>query len=490
MPTVSDYLQQVSGGNVAVLGATWVRLTNNVTAATFVSTAASVGTSGQFTVNNVPAGSYALATGPTNTGPWTTQDSNYIVGDQTLQFNVKDYGAKGDNSTNDATAINAAITAAAGASGAVVYFPPGTYLCGATITISGDDIILRGSGWNSIIRAANGLNADLVTTPVGLGNVRNYIGIENLSFDGNRSNQSGTSSAIRFYGCRYSYIDRCFIQNALTQAIMMDSDPANIGYQDVITRNVTDTSGGAIYENGTEGCFFAWNVFKWCDTQHMLRCEKGAHKIVGNIFGGGGTTTEAAVWLRNNLCSQVIANRFDSSRRVCIQLDAGNNIVENNECKDASASGNNLAPAISTGGSVQNCIIRGNRVYAFSSVNYSYAYQENGSNNIIEGNQFQAGVSGTVNLPSATNFCRNNVGFNPQGVAAISPSGSPFTYTNNDGVDEYVTIDGGTVTTVAKNSITLYSFGGAAARCGVWLAPGEALTVTYTGAPTMNKDRK
>jgi hypothetical protein len=37
--------------------------------------------------------------------------------------------------TNDATAINSAITAAANAGGGIVYFPPGTYMLGSTITL-------------------------------------------------------------------------------------------------------------------------------------------------------------------------------------------------------------------------------------------------------------------------------------------------------------------------------------------------------------------
>ena len=47
-------------------------------------------------------------------------------------FNVKDYGATGDGSTNDATDIDQAVTAAQTAGGGVVYFPAGHYLYNGT----------------------------------------------------------------------------------------------------------------------------------------------------------------------------------------------------------------------------------------------------------------------------------------------------------------------------------------------------------------------
>ncbi len=53
-------------------------------------------------------------------------------GDQrNSDYNVKDYGAKGDGQTSDTNAINDTIAAAAKAGGGRVYFPSGTYLTGS-----------------------------------------------------------------------------------------------------------------------------------------------------------------------------------------------------------------------------------------------------------------------------------------------------------------------------------------------------------------------
>ena len=70
-------------------------------------------------------------------------------------INVKDYGAKGDGSTDDTAAIQAAVTAmyAVASKSCILYFPPGNYIVSSTIDISNANVgsnftsgIIRGSG--------------------------------------------------------------------------------------------------------------------------------------------------------------------------------------------------------------------------------------------------------------------------------------------------------------------------------------------------------
>lgn len=78
----------------------------------------------------------------------------------------------------------------------------------------------------------------------------------------------------------------------------------------------------------------------------------------------------------------------------------------------------------------------------------------------------------------------NNPGYN-LGAATITPGASPYTYTAG-ATPEMVYIRGGTVSDIAKDSITI----GTATGMQVMLRPNESVVVTYTVAPTMVKDRK
>ena len=69
-------------------------------------------------------------------------------------------------------------------------------------------------------------------------------------------------------------------------------------------------------------------------------------------------------------------------------------------------------------------------------------------------------------------------------LSTITPSGSPYSYSNATDYDEDVIVRGGTVSTVEVGRGGSYESVGVAA--GMFrLSPGDVLRVTYTVAPTM-----
>jgi hypothetical protein len=84
-------------------------------------------------------------------------------------FDVKSYGATGNGSTDDTTAIQNAINAAQSAGGGVVFFPKGTYRITSSLFVSGNYVQLEGTGEGSVIwPATSGLTAIYIGNAGGL----------------------------------------------------------------------------------------------------------------------------------------------------------------------------------------------------------------------------------------------------------------------------------------------------------------------------------
>src|SRR4051812_27410793 len=107
--------------------------------------------------------------------------------DEASMYNVKNYGATGGGTTNDTSAIQAAIDAAGAAGGGVVYIPTGTYKIhpptistAFALQINYNNITILGDGPNLSkldFFLYNGSAADSVPPPVVGGLVQRGFGI-------------------------------------------------------------------------------------------------------------------------------------------------------------------------------------------------------------------------------------------------------------------------------------------------------------------------
>ena len=96
-----------------------------------------------------------------------TTDTKWIGPDV---FNVKDYGAIGNGSTDDSSAIQSAVNAAVTNGYGCVYFPQGKYYIGTTITkdIGAANIVFKGEGYSSVLQLQNAIGVFAITQNISI----------------------------------------------------------------------------------------------------------------------------------------------------------------------------------------------------------------------------------------------------------------------------------------------------------------------------------
>ena len=155
-------------------------------------------------------GSSLVGYTPSGTGAVTTTVQAKLR--QTLS--VKDFGATGDGTTDDTTAFQNALTAAAGKS---LYVPNGTYLCTGLTIYSGTNMY-GDSPTTSIIKAKGTLGAStpLLKNPNQSGTAYSYtdvgITLSNIRFDGNNLG-SRTAELVSFAKVNDLHINNCEVYN-------------------------------------------------------------------------------------------------------------------------------------------------------------------------------------------------------------------------------------------------------------------------------------
>lgn len=126
-------------------------------------------------------------------------------------ISVMDYGATGNGTTEDTTAVQNAINAVSALGGGFVYFPRGTYLLGA-LTLPNRVVLKGASVTATTLKVKNGLNAHFIKS-VGFDALQaatnkwlhnadsmpTYLGVTDLQIDGNKANQTA-GDGIRIYG--------------------------------------------------------------------------------------------------------------------------------------------------------------------------------------------------------------------------------------------------------------------------------------------------
>jgi len=193
---------------------------------------------GSALVGYLPAGTGAVAT----TVQTKLQES----------VSVKDFGAKGDGTTDDTTAIQAAINAVAVAGG-VLYFPPGTYKH-VTQLVFKNNIEYRGSGYQSCRLNYTGTSDGVVIqNPINSSTLAN-IYISGIYFNG--ANITGSKGNLFDTGSSLVTVERCFFYSPTIGLILDQSELWSI--RDCY---FASTTAGAWLVNGADRNAEAANPF-------------------------------------------------------------------------------------------------------------------------------------------------------------------------------------------------------------------------------------
>ncbi len=158
-------------------------------------------------------------------------------------INAAAFGATGDGATDDATAVQAALNAAAatvnGAYGSIVFLPKGTYIIGTQLTIP-NGVGLRGAGPPStIIKAKNTFSATSLIRNLHQDGTQEFAFLEALTVEGNQGGGAVCTTAV------VDFVS-LFVNSYLRDVIILDG--SNVGLRVAATSSPGGT-GPLIVEN-------------------------------------------------------------------------------------------------------------------------------------------------------------------------------------------------------------------------------------------------
>jgi hypothetical protein len=361
---------------------------------------------------STPAGSgdMVLASAQTNTGA-KTFNANTLLDKGSQIFNVKAYGATGDGSTDDSTNIQSAITAAQ-SSGGVVFFPTGTYILNATLTVSADNVTLQGTGWGTVLKVKNATNIYAIT--IDNAALRKNLVFRDFKIDGNRANQTTTSGGITGAAANCTF-DRLWFSSCKTIGLNLTGTAAvAFGFTNQIICCLFDTQTptGISMANNDEN-WIAGNTFNDITTS-CITDTAGTQVISGNIFvGGGSTTTGLGVQLTSS-SNLVHNNVFDGIHEQVVKATGDYNVISNNRVSKLTG-GTTTVPALHILTGSRN-IVAANTITGGSF--YTYAIDNSTASNTQMGlNYAEAGSTAKYNNASTAEviyYNGGNIGINTQ----------------------------------------------------------------------------
>jgi len=311
-------------------------------------------------------------------------------------ISVKDFGATGDGTTDDSAALQAAITAAAGAT---LYIPEGTYYYTSLLTVS-NSMNITGDGYGSQLKpyAPSGNNIRINASNVMIENIR----MEGTAPVGFAIGVSGAVTNITFQNCFFKTVEQVIYLYTANDITIQNCVFDTTGYG--VIQNVGYVSSFVLIDN---------NIAKNMTADFVeANCESGspseAWTISNNIFEGSNGYPTAAT-----------EQRFVGITSVKNCIITGNNIKKC--CGDAAIHlENTLGNTIISNNIFDNCVVSGG--------NSGYIYLLNSAENVaIENNMFfrtDASLGSANVIGTSSNSYTNDIQFIGNRVEGAGPSGN------------------------------------------------------------------
>ena len=313
-----------------------------------------------------------------------------------------DYVCTGTNTTGgDQNTINTALS-----EGKAVLLLPGTYWLSGPI-LPGNNQMLVGSGWNTVIKLRDNHNADVFLILV---DGKSGVIIRDLVVDGNKDNQSiGGVRGIHFNAVEYSAVLYCKVLN--TRKLFNGISLYNGSRYNIILGNIcigNDYHG--INLNNCSKNIIVGNIVMGSVRNGIVNHNLSNHNvIVGNLCENNGYY---GIEIRYSGYCVVKGNIVVGNQRHGIYLSAGasNNIVSNNML---------FGNGVSDANTYDNILIEGNYNSIFNNVcrhdnvtRYGIRISSSSyNNNVIHGNDLYAsGLSGALYDAGTNTRRRDNIG--------------------------------------------------------------------------------
>ena len=302
-----------------------------------------------------------------------------VVNSSAETFNVKTYGALGNNTGNDGPAIKAADEAAAAAGGGVVWFPPGTYRSTEMLKPSSGNI-WQGAGTPSYINLVDPGTEESIS--VYLHEVSN-VKVRNLKIEqANAAARTGVYGLIRVEGCTQVELQGNYLGKSTATGIWAGRGNTDLK---IWANTVVGTEADGIHVNRESSqvrvwgnylnntgddaisiVLFAYNSGNGTEEVEPRRsnCENVA--VIGNVIQGG-KAGGITVWGGTGIVvsSNVINGVEKSGIVVTANTDAGGH-PKTHFTVGAQITGNSVRNVTNHGISVANArdiTIDANRVY-------------------------------------------------------------------------------------------------------------------------------